>query len=201
LLGDEESSFPLTTAAINVNDARGVHAAELVCDALMAMGRSVAGSNVLICGASYREDVGDTRYSGSELIARRMAELGAVIRVHDAYVDHWHELENQETYPAAGQSRSRFFRNQEPVTAIRVQGDLAKALPNASAIVLAVRHKQYMDLDPAWVVERVGGPVAIVDCFAILSDAIIQRYIELGCVVKGLGRGHIARLKTLAAGG
>lgn len=195
LLGDEESAFPITTAAINVNDARGVHAAELVCDALAAMGRAVAGSPVLICGASYREDVGDTRYSGSELIARRMAELGAAIRVHDPYVTHWHELEHQATYPAAGQSRSRFFRNQERLTEIRVQADLAAALRGASAIVLAVRHHQYLDLDPAWVVEQVGGPVAVVDCFAVLSDDTIRRYLELGCEVKCLGRGHVARIK------
>ena len=195
LLGDEESAFPITTAAINVNDARGVHAAELTCDALTAMGRAVAGSRVLICGASYREDVGDTRYSGSELVARRLAELGAGISVHDPYVDHWHELENQGTYPAAGQSRSRFFRNQERVPDIRVQADLATALREVSAIVLAVRHKQYLNLDPAWVVEQVGGPVALVDCFALLSDDTIRRYVELGCEVKCLGRGHVARIK------
>ena len=200
LLGDEESAFPITTAAINVNDARGVHAAELTCDAITAMGRVVAGSHVLLCGASYREDVGDTRYSGSELIARRLAELGAAIRVHDPYVDHWHELENQETYPAAGQSRSRFFRNQERMTAIRVQADLAAALRDASAIVLAVRHKQYLDLDPAWVVEQVGGPVAVVDCFAVLSDDTIRRYVALGCEVKCLGRGHVSRLKEQGQG-
>ena len=195
LLGDEESAFPITTAAINVNDARGVHAAELVCDAITAMGRVVAGSPVLLCGASYREDVGDTRYSGSELIARRLAELGAVIRVHDPYVDHWHELEHQETYPAAGQSRSRFFRNQERMTGIRVQADLAAALRDASAVVLAVRHKQYLELDPAWVVAQAGGPVAVVDCFAMLSDATIRRYLELGCEIKCLGRGHVGRLR------
>ncbi len=195
LLGDEESAFPITTAAINVNDARGVHAAELVCDAITAMGRSVAGSHVLLCGASYREDVGDTRYSGSELIARRLAELGAAIRVHDPYVDHWHELENQETYPAAGQSRSRFFRNQERMTDIRVQADLAMALRGVTAVVLAVRHKHYLALDPAWVVEQVGGPVAVIDCFALLSDDTIRRYVELGCEVKCLGRGHVPRIR------
>jgi nucleotide sugar dehydrogenase len=195
LLGDEESAFPITTAAINVNDARGVHAAELTCDALTAMGRVVAGSTVVICGASYREDVGDTRYSGSELVVRRLAELGAAIRVHDPYVDHWHELENQETYPAAGQSRSRFFRNQERMTDVRVQENLASVLPGASAIVLAVRHKQYLSLDPEWVVKQVGGPVAIVDCFAMLPDHAIRRYLDLGCEVKGLGRGHIARIR------
>ena len=195
LLGDEELSFPITTAAININDARGVHAAELTCDALMALGRSVAGARILICGASYREDVGDTRYSGSELIARRLAELAAEIRVHDPYVDQWHELENQDSYPAAGQSRSRFFRNQERVTDIRIEKDLATALSAADAVVFAVRHKTYLELDPSWVVQQVGAPCAIVDCFGILSDERIGQYLKCGCQVRGLGRGQIARIQ------
>jgi UDP-N-acetyl-D-glucosamine dehydrogenase len=194
LLKDEELAFPITTAAININDARGVHAAELTCDALAAMGRAVAGARILICGCSYREDVGDTRYSGSELLARRLAELAAEIRVHDPYVDHWHELEHQDSYPAAGQSRARFFRNQEPVTAVRVEKDLPAAMAGAAAVVWAVRHRQYRDLDPEWVIERVGAPCAIVDCFGILSDAKIARYLSLGCEVRCLGRGHIGRI-------
>jgi UDP-N-acetyl-D-glucosamine dehydrogenase len=200
LLGDEELAFPITTAAININDARGVHAAELTCDALSALGRPVAGSRVLLCGASYREDVGDTRYSGSELVARRLAELAAEIRIHDPYVDHWHELEHQESYPAAGQSRARFFRNQESVTAVRVEKDLPTALAGVAAVVLAVRHRQYRDLDPDWVVRQVGGPCAVVDCFGILTDAKIARYLSLGCEVRCLGRGHVQRIKDSLSG-
>ena len=37
--------------------------------------------------------------------------------------------------------------------------------------------------------------MAVVDCFGILDDARIRRYFELGCEVKGLGRGHIQRIK------
>jgi hypothetical protein len=40
-----------------------------------------------------------------------------------------------------------------------------------------------------------GGPIAIIDCFGILSDEKIRRYFELGCEVKALGRGHIQRIK------
>jgi UDP-N-acetyl-D-glucosamine dehydrogenase len=40
-----------------------------------------------------------------------------------------------------------------------------------------------------------GQPAAIIDCFGILDDAKIRRYIELGCEVKGLGRGHVKRIK------
>jgi hypothetical protein len=41
----------------------------------------------------------------------------------------------------------------------------------------------------------VGKPFAIIDCFGILDDQKIRRYFELGCEVKGLGRGHIQRIK------
>jgi UDP-N-acetyl-D-glucosamine dehydrogenase len=35
----------------------------------------------------------------------------------------------------------------------------------------------------------------VVDCFGILDDDRIKRYFALGCEVKGLGRGHMKRLK------
>ena len=53
-----------------------------------------------------------------------------------------------------------------------------------------------MDLEPDGVFKMIGDkPAAIIDCFGILDDAAIQRYFELGCEVKGLGRGHVKRIK------
>ena len=49
------------------------------------------------------------------------------------------------------------------------------------------------------VVKMVAKPTAIIDCFGILDDAKIRRYFELGCEVKGLGRGHVKRLKDEVA--
>jgi len=192
---DQDRVFQITPTAIDVNDTRGLHAAELVRDALRNMGRYIAGARVCLLGASYREDVGDTRYSGSELVVRKLTEMGAEMRVHDPYVDHWYELEKQDTYPAPGHSLARFFRNQEELADLRVQKDLPEAVAGAEAVVLAVRHEPYLDLDPDAVVEWAGGPVAVVDCFGILSDDAIRRYFELGCEVKALGRGHIQRIK------
>jgi len=40
-----------------------------------------------------------------------------------------------------------------------------------------------------------GKPAAIIDCFGILNDEYIRRYFELECEVKGLGRGHVKRIK------
>jgi nucleotide sugar dehydrogenase len=195
LLGFDDDIFKITTMAIDINDTRGLHVATLTRDALRNMGRYIAGANVLLCGVSYRQDVADTRYSGSEIVVRRLTEMGAEMRVHDPYVEHWHELEQQDTYPARGQSWSRFFRNQEQLKEIRVQNDLPKALKGAEAVILAVPHESYLNLEPERIVEWAGAPLAVIDCYGILEDEKIRRYFELGCEVKALGRGHIQRIK------
>jgi UDP-N-acetyl-D-glucosamine dehydrogenase len=159
------------------------------------MGRPIASAEILVLGASYREDVGDTRYSGSELIVRRLTEMGAELRVHDPYVSHWWEFEKQDEYPASSHSLRRFFRGQERLEDLRVEQSLEKALHGIDAVILAVRHKHYLNLDPNEVVESAGGPIAVIDCFGILDDERIRRYFELGCEVKGLGRGHVKRIK------
>jgi UDP-N-acetyl-D-glucosamine dehydrogenase len=192
---DGDSIFKMSTTAIDINDTRGLHVAELTRDALRNMGRYIAGSRVLLAGASYREDVGDTRYSGSELVVRKLTEMGAQMTVHDPYVDHWYELESQDSYPAPGHSWARFFRNQKDLVEVRVEKDLPTALKGIEALVLAVRHAPYLKLNPDDVVRWAGGPIAVVDCFGILGDEDIRRYFELGCEVKALGRGHIQRIK------
>lgn len=195
ILGFEDDIFKLTPMAIDINDTRGLHVGQLTRDALRNMGQPIAGADVLVLGAAYRQDVGDTRYSGSEIVIRKLAEMGAEIRVHDPYVEHWFEFEQQDSYPAPGQSKAQFFRNQDKLKDMHVEQDLAKALHDAEAVIFAVPHEAYLDLDPDEVVKSIGQPAAIIDCFGILSDDKIQRYFELGCEVKGLGRGHIQRLK------
>ena len=168
----------------------------------------VAASKIAILGASYREDVGDTRYSGSEIVVRKLTEMGGEIAIHDPYVKHWWELEKQDTYPAWGhvpearrdrnvspETWARFFRNQEKLQDSQIEKDLSATLKGVDAVVLAVRHEAYLTLDPDEVIAMTGRPVAVIDCFGILDDAKIRRYFELDCEVKGLGRGHVKRIK------
>jgi len=121
--------------------------------------------------------------------------MGAELRVHDPYVLHWWEFEKQDEYPSARHSLKRFFRNQEKLTNLRVEQDLKKGLRGVDAAIFAVKHQPYLDLDPDEIVKTAGGPMAVIDCFGILDDAKIKRYFELGCEVKGLGRGHVKRIK------
>jgi len=115
--------------------------------------------------------------------------------LNDSVLQHWYELEKQDVYPAPGHSWSRFFHNQEHLEDIKVHDDLDTALKGAEAVILAVPHEPYLDLDPDSIVKAVGGPLAVIDCFGILDDDKIRRYFELGCEVKALGRGHIQRIK------
>ena len=195
LMGFDDSIFQITPMAIDINDTRALHVAELVRDALRNMGKIVAASKITVLGASYREDVGDTRYSGSEIIVRKLTEMGGEVEVHDPYVKRWWEFEKQDTYPAPGHSWARFFRNQERLTELIVHKDIAESLRDADAVVLAVRHDEYLSLTPDVIVRMTGHPVAVIDCFGILDDSSIRRFFELGCEVKGLGRGHVKRIK------
>jgi UDP-N-acetyl-D-glucosamine dehydrogenase len=195
LMGFDDDIFKITPLAININDTRALHVAEIVRDALRNMGKIVAASKIALLGASYREDVGDTRYSGSEIIVRKLTEMGGEIVVHDPYVKHWWEFEKQDVFPSEGKSWSRFFRNQARLNELRVQSNLADTLKGVDAVVLAVRHQAYRTLKPDEVVRMAGRPVAVIDCFGILDDPQIRRYLELGCEVKGLGRGHVKRIK------
>jgi UDP-N-acetyl-D-glucosamine dehydrogenase len=195
LLGFENDIFRITPEAININDTRALHVAQLTRDALRNMGRLVAASQITILGAAYKEGIADTRYSGSETIVRKLTEMGAEVIAHDPYVQHWWELENQSDYPASGGSWSRFFRNQDQLDGFAMIQDMGEALKGSDGIILAVPHKQYLDLDPDEMVRMAGGNIAVVDCFGILDDRRIERYFELGCEVKGLGRGHINRIK------
>jgi UDP-N-acetyl-D-mannosaminuronate dehydrogenase len=83
---------------------------------------------------------------------------------------------------------------------LHVEPDLKNALLGVDAIIFAVRHQPYLDLDPDEVVEIAGGPMAVIDCFGVLDDERIKRYFELGCEVKGLGRGHVKRIKDEVRG-
>lgn len=201
IYGYEDEIFKMTPMAIDINDTRSLHVPQLVRDGLKTMGKPLASADVLVLGASYREDVGDTRYSGSELIVRRLTEMGAEVKVHDPYVDHWWEFKAQDSYPVISPGKARFFDRQEKLVDLPIEKDMWEAMKGVDVLVLGVRHKDYLGMDPKKVIGAVGKPCVVVDCFCILNDEDIKGYLSQGCEVLGMGRGHIARLKDQATAG
>ncbi|MGB9896258.1 MAG: hypothetical protein ACPLN2_10215, partial [Thermoproteota archaeon] len=69
----------LISLIVDINDTDGIHAVELVEEELKKVGKKLRGSKVLVAGASYREDVADTRYASYETIVRYLKERGAEV--------------------------------------------------------------------------------------------------------------------------
>lgn len=78
--------------AVYINDHMPVHSFSKVSEYFE---EGLAGKRVLILGISYLKDVGDTRFTPVELLYRRLADKGAVITIHDPYVQKWEELETE----------------------------------------------------------------------------------------------------------
>ncbi len=74
LMGFDDDLFKITPMSIDINDTRALRPPQMVRDALRNMGKIVPVSKIAVLGISYRQDVGDTRYSGSEIIVRKLVE-------------------------------------------------------------------------------------------------------------------------------
>ena len=113
-------------------------------NALRNQNRIVASSLITVLGISYREDVGDTRYSGSELLVRKLSEMGSEVRVHDPYVEHWWgRWKNRRIIPLTAVGHDSFGIRKDSKN-LKVSKGLPEALKGADAVVLAVRHQPYL---------------------------------------------------------
>jgi UDP-N-acetyl-D-mannosaminuronic acid dehydrogenase len=86
--GVEGKDVPLRLipAARAVNDSMPLHVVDLLQEALQHEGKALNGSRILVLGYAYLEDSDDTRNSPSEVLVKRLQELGAEVVVHDPYV-------------------------------------------------------------------------------------------------------------------
>jgi UDP-N-acetyl-D-glucosamine dehydrogenase len=155
-----DQPFPLAAMAVDINRRMPERALAKVRSALQ---QSLNGKRLLLLGISYREDVGDTRYSPSEIFYHAAVEEGAEVLVRDPMLDYWPEQNipiSREMPPAAG----------------------------LDAVILAVPHKEYKSFDYAyWLGDH--RPV-FVDGFNILSADQRKRMTSLGCQVESIGRGQ-----------
>lgn len=186
----------LFSLAVDINDTSALRMVSLAQSALKSIGKNIKGLKVAVLGASYREDVGDTRYASYEPIVRKLRELGARPAVADPYVTQLPELAEQDKNPY---SLARHFRNQTALKKLKVSPNIESAIKGANVIMFVVPHKEYRELDPDWVVTTTGKSpksLVIIDC-ATLTDEKIQRYLQLGCKVKKMHHGHIQSLQVL----
>ena len=80
--------FPYSSQAVEVNRVMPLVTLERL---KKFFNGSIKGKKILLLGVSYREDVGDTRYSPSEVFYLKAKKEGAEVIPHDPLVEYWEE--------------------------------------------------------------------------------------------------------------
>lgn len=135
-----------------INDTMGGYIAKRVVKEIISAGKSSVGSRVLVMGMTFKENVSDIRNSKVVDIVKEMKEYGCVVEVVDPRADRdqvWQEY-----------------------------GIRLKETPGQDydAIVVAVCHREYMDLSEDYFCSMASPGAVLVD-------------------VKGIYRGKIGRLR------
>jgi len=86
--GAKDKNVPLRIIpnARAVNDSMPLHMLDLLNDALTKVGLKIEGARVAVLGYAYLEDSDDTRNSPSEVLVRRLRELGVDVVIHDPWI-------------------------------------------------------------------------------------------------------------------
>ena len=159
-LFNEDLDFPFSELTIRVNDNMPLHTVNRLKKLLSG---NLKDKRILICGVSYRQDVGDTRYSPSEKLVRELVVSGANIKLHDPYVEHWDEM---------NMSIPKKFSID----------------PDYDAVVFAVPHKIYQNMNLAD--EVMNKSTFILDANGVFSKLQRDSAQEYGLRVESIGRGN-----------
>ncbi len=119
IFGLDGMDFPFCTMAVKTNNKMPLVSLDKIEDFFDG---SVADKRILVMGVSYRQDVGDTRYSPSEIFIREALKRGAVVDAQDPLVSDWPEMN------------------------MVVLNDIPD-FKNYDVIVFTVQHKQYQKID------------------------------------------------------
>lgn len=158
LFGLDPIDFPFSSLAVRINHDMPLGA---VARLERMLGGRLDGRRLLLMGVSYRQDVDDTRYTPAETFVRAVEARGGTVLCHDPYVRFWEEMSR----------------------------DVSDALPPAAevdAVVLAVSHRQYRELDIGnWAGDA---RPAVFDANNVLSGDRRRALRQLGFLVESLGR-------------
>lgn len=157
-LFNKELAFPFSQMAVRINHDMPLHA---VARLKSMMANSLKEKRILVCGISYRQNVGDARYSPSEILVREIIKQGANVTCHDPYIIYWDELE------------------------ISLLQEFPESL-DFDAVIFAVPHQQYRDLDLAsWA----GGGTLVLDAHWVFNTKQRELARANDVRIESIGRG------------
>jgi UDP-N-acetyl-D-glucosamine/UDP-N-acetyl-D-galactosamine dehydrogenase len=138
-------------AGRRINDGMGKFIAEKTIKCLINAGHGIKGANVVVLGLAFKEDCADLRNSRVPDIVTELQSYGVTVTIHDPYVD------AQEAQSEYGYALAKWDE-----------------LPMADAIVVAVAHRIFRDLESDELMSKINFDGCVIDVKAALSPAYLQ---------------------------
>ncbi|MFA5812500.1 MAG: nucleotide sugar dehydrogenase [bacterium] len=134
-------------AGRRINDSMGKHVAEQTVKKLIAAGKAIKGSKVLVLGLTFKEDIPDIRNTRVVDIVNELKDYGCEVHVYDPHADH------DEVHEEYG---------------LKLLANPADYAPY-DGVVVAVKHKQFTELGIDGLKKLAGGPSVLADVKGIYS--------------------------------
>jgi len=152
--------FPFSSKAVEVNKKMPLITLEKI---KTYYNGSITGKKILIMGVSYKQDIGDTRYSPSETFYHETIKAGAEITGYDPMVEYWEEIDT------------------------KVLNDLPP-INEYDIVVFAVPHREFRDIDfRLWIPNS--KECLIFDANNVLTKKQLLDIARTKCGYLSIGRG------------
>jgi len=158
---DKKIKFPITSLSVKINDNMPSSSINILKKNL----GSLAGKKILIFGVSYRENVGDCRYSPSKYFAQQLQKNGAKIFAYDPIVKNW------EDYRKLDVSKIHNIKKMD-------------------ALVLAVKHNCFKKINFNKLL-KLNQSIIILDTFNVLTNKQVLQIKKKKCKIVFIGEGVV----------
>jgi UDP-N-acetyl-D-glucosamine dehydrogenase len=153
--------FPMTSAAIKINDNMPISSINILKKEL----GSFKGKTIGIMGITYRENVGDYRYSPANFFSQSISKKGGKILAFDPMVKIWKDFKNLDV--------SEMF-------------DISRV----DAIILTIPHKSFKQINYLKILKKNKKKLLILDAYDILTKNQIKQINMKKCKIISIGRGQ-----------
>jgi len=136
------------TSGREINDYMGAHVARQIIKKIIAAGKNVKDSRVLIMGATFKENVTDIRNSKVSDVVEELKSYGCIVEVEDPFADS-NELQHEYGFSLCGEPSGKY-----------------------EAIIIAVPHSPYLDREEVWFKELLSDTGILADLKGIYRGKI-----------------------------
>ncbi len=146
----------IITSGRSTNDSMGPYLARMTVKKLITLGKDIAKVRVLVMGTTFKENVTDIRNSKVADVVNELKSFAINVEVHDPHADA-HEIQEEYGYTLVPEISGIY-----------------------DAIIVAVNHKEYVNLDQSFFSKHMNNNGVLVDIKGIFRNKIaIENYISL----------------------